>query len=336
MNEKWTVLLPEPIEAEARTLLENSGVLVVQAPDKSPETVGPLMANADAVVLRTGIRMSAELLAKGDRLKMVSRTGAGFDNVDVDAATARGVIVSSSIGANTTTVAEHALALIFSLYKQLPVLDRETRKGNFKVRYAYLSRDLRGKTLGVIGIGRIGSEIARACCDSFGMKVIAHDEFLPEKVKAELSSWVEFTSLDDLCARSDVITIHVPLTAGTRGLIGAARLALMKKDAVIVNTSRGGVIDENALADALNAGRLGGAGLDVFDEEPPKADNPMLSCERAILTPHAAALTQECVVRMAELGSQRVIDLMHGYLPENVANPAVLKLERWNALAKKS
>jgi len=336
MSTPWTVLLPEAIEEEARQLLEDSGARVVLSPDKSPATVAPLMADADAVVLRTGIKMTAELLALGKKLKMVSRTGAGFDNVDVAAATELGVIISSSLGANTTTVAEHALALILALYKQLPALDREMRKGNFKVRYAYLSRDLRGKTLGVIGIGRIGSEIAKACHDSFGMRVIAYDEFLPPAVKQSLSSWVDFVGLDELCTESDVITMHVPLTDGTRGLIGAAKLALMKKDAVIVNTSRGGVIDETALAEALNAGKLGGAGLDVFEEEPPARDNPLLSCEKAILTPHAAALTQECVVRMAVLGAQRVIDLMQGYLPENVANPEVLKQKRWENLARKA
>ena len=336
MSKVWTVLLPEPIEAEAKHLLEESGARVIQSPDKSPATVGPLMAEADAVVLRTGIKMSADLMALGTSLKMISRTGAGFDNVDVKAATEAGVIVSSSLGANTTTVAEHALALIFSLYKQLPTLDREMRKGNFKVRYSYLPRDLRGKTLGVIGIGRIGTEIAKACHDSFGMNVVAFDEFLPAPVKVALSSWVDFVALDELCAASDVITMHVPLTEGTRGLINAERLALMKKDAIIVNTSRGGVIDENALAEALNAGNLGGAGLDVFEDEPPKADNPLLTCDKAILTPHAAALTQECVVRMAVLGSQRVIDLMNGFLPDNIANPDVMKQERWKYLIKKA
>jgi D-3-phosphoglycerate dehydrogenase len=335
MSKPWTVLLPEPIEAEARQLLEDSGARVILSPDKSPATVAPLMAEADAVVLRTGIKMSADLVALGTTLKTISRTGAGFDNVDVKAATEHGVIVSSSLGANTTTVAEHALALIFSLYKQLPTLDREMRKGNFKVRYDYLSRDLRGKTLGVIGIGRIGTEIAKACHDSFGMKVVAFDEYLPDAVKAKLSSWVDFVALDGLCAVSDVITMHVPLTDGTRGLINAQRLSLMKKDAIIVNTSRGGVIDEKALAEALNAGNLGGAGLDVFEDEPPKADNPLLACDKAILTPHAAALTQECVVRMAVLGAQRVIDMMNGFVPDNIANPEVLKQERWKGLSKK-
>lgn len=336
MKDQWTVLLPEPIESEALQLLEESGARVVRASDKNPATVAPLMADADAVVLRTGIKMTSELMERGGRLKTISRTGAGFDNVDVSAATSRAVIVTSSLGANTSTVAEHALALIFSLYKQLPALDRETRKGNFKVRYSYLSRDLRGKTLGVIGFGRIGSEIAKACCNSFGMKVIAHDEYLPEHVVRDLSPWVEFMGLDELCTRADIMTMHVPLTEGTRSLIGAPRLALMKKDAVIINTSRGGVIDEKALAEALNSGRLGGAGLDVFEDEPPKLDNPLFTCENAILTPHAAALTQECVVRMAVLGVKRVIDLMNGFQPENIANPEVLKLDQWKGLIRKT
>ena len=336
MNEQWTVLLPEPIEEEAKQLLIDSGLKVVQSPGKDPAVVGPLMADADAVVLRTGIKMTPELIAQGKKLKTISRTGAGFDNVDLKAATEHGVIVSSSLGVNTTTVAEHALALIFALYKQLPTLDRETRKGNFKIRYAYLPKDLRGKTLGVIGCGRIGQTIAKACYDSFGMKIVGYDEFLPPAVQKNLSSWIEFVDLGELCRRSDLITMHVPLTDGTRNLINAERLSLMKKDAVIVNTSRGGVIDEVALAAALKAGKLGGAGLDVFDDEPPKADNPLLDCDNALLTPHAAALTTECVVRMAVAGSQRVIDMAAGFNPGNIANPEVLSLERWKGLKAKN
>lgn len=336
MNKPWTVLLPEPIEQEARQLLAAAGLNIVLAPDKNPATVAPHMADADAVVLRTGIKMTAELMAGAPKLKTISRTGAGFDNIDVKAATERGIIVSSSLGANTTTVAEHALALIFALFKALPALDKAMRQGNFKARYDYLGRDLRGKTLGVVGFGRIGSEIAKACRDSFGMKIIAHDEYLPEAVVKTLSSWVDFLSLKELCSQADIITMHVPLTETTKGLIDAEKIALMKKDAVIVNTSRGGIIDEKALAEALNSGRLGGAGLDVFEDEPPKPDNPLLGCEKAILTPHSAALTQECVVRMAVLGAQRVIDLMRGISPDNIANPEVLRQERWKDLRSKA
>lgn len=337
MSAPWTVLLPEPIEREAKKMLEDAGLRVVQSPDRNPATVAPLMEEADAVVLRTGIKMTADLIAKGKKLKTISRTGAGFDNVDLAAATSRGVIVTSSLGPNTTTVVEHACAMMFSLYKQLPALDRETRAGNFKIRYAYLPRDMRGKTLGVIGFGRIGSGIAKACHDSFGMRVVAFDEYLPEAARGTFSSWVTFVpKLDELCTAADIITIHLPLTAETKGLISAERLALMKSDAVIVNTSRGGIIDEKALAEALESGKIGGAGLDVFEDEPPAVDHPLLACKNAIFTPHAAALTKECVVRMAVQGCERVIEMSKGHMPGNVANPEVLKAERWKALPRNS
>ncbi len=333
-GERHVVLLPEPIEEEARGLLEKAGLEVVQSPDPKPETVKPLMARAEAVVLRTGIRMSADLIEAGDRLGAISRTGAGFDNVDVAAATRRGVIVTSSIGANTHTVAEHTLALILAAAKALPALDRETRAGNWKARHSYLPRDLRGSVLGAIGFGRIGQEVAKACADVLGMTVIAHDAYLPEPAKKAHSGWVTFCGLEELLARADVVTIHVPLTPDTKGLLDAGRIAGMKRGAIVVNTSRGGIIDEKALADALADGRLGGAGIDVFAKEPPAADNPLLSAPRAILTPHAAALTRECTVRMAVLAAERVIAQFDGKVPDNVANPEVLADPRWLSLAR--
>jgi D-3-phosphoglycerate dehydrogenase / 2-oxoglutarate reductase len=333
--ERHVVLLPEPIEEEARRLLEDAGLEIVQSPDPKPDTVKPLVERADAVVLRTGIRMSADLIERGAKLGAISRTGAGFDNVDVEAATRRGVIVTSSIGANTHTVAEHTLALILAAAKALPALDRETRAGNWKARHSSLTRDLRGSVLGAIGFGRIGQEVARACAEVFGMTVIAHDAFLPDAAKQACSSWVRFCRLEELLERADVVTIHVPLTPDTKGLLSAARIARMKPGAIVVNTSRGGIIDEAALAAALADGRLGGAGIDVFEKEPPAADNPLLSAPRAILTPHAAALTRECTVRMAVLAVQRVLDQFAGLVPDNVANPEVLAIERWRALKKK-
>ena len=327
-----TVLLPEPIEDEARELLQAGGARIIQSPDAKPETVAPLMEQADAVVLRTGIKMTAELMTHGSRLATISRTGAGFDNVDVEAATRQGVIVTSSIGANTHTVAEHTLALIMALAKSLLVLDRETRQGNFRVRYKYLPRDLREMVLGTVGFGRIGREVAQACSTVFGMKVLAYDDYLPREARERDRSWVRFCSLEELLRGADIVSVHVPLTRETEGLIDAARIAQMKVGALIVNTSRGGVIDEKALATALAEGRLGGAGIDVFDREPPDAENPLLGSPAAILTPHAAALTRECVVRMAVLGAQRVLDLFEGFVPENVANPEVLHQDRWRNL----
>jgi phosphoglycerate dehydrogenase-like enzyme len=167
------------------------------------------------------------------------------------------------------------------------------------------------------------------------MRVAAHDDYLPEAARREVQGWVEFAGLEEVCRRADVLTIHVPMTGETRGLIDRRLLAVMKREACIVNTSRGGVIREADLADALRSGAIAGAGLDVFEEEPPPPDHPLHGFENVILTPHAAALTRECVVRMAVLGAQRVLDVFQGFVPENVANPDVLALERWKHLKRR-
>jgi len=330
-----TVLLPEPIEDEARKLLEERGVSILQSQSTKPEAVRPLLEMADAVVLRTGIRMSAELIECGSRLAAISRTGAGFDNVDTDSATRMGVIVSSSVGANTYTVAEHTLALILALAKQLQALDRETRAGNFRIRYSYLPRDLRGATLGTIGFGRIGREVAHKCATALGMKVLAFDTYISDAAMERDRSWVKFCGLEELLESADVVTIHIPLTAETKGLLDSQRIARMRKGALIVNTSRGGIVDEGSLADALARGNLGGAGIDVFEQEPPPTSNPLLAAPAAILTPHAAALTEECVRRMAVLAVERVLDQFDGFIPENVANPEVLTSPRWSNLRRR-
>ena len=175
MTKKKIVLLPQPIEAEAVQVLEKGNAHLLTASEPKPEIVGPLMKEAQAIVLRTGIKMTRELLAYPNELMMISRTGAGVDNVDIPAATEKGIIVTSSIGVNTTSVVEHALALILALYKQLFLMDGEVRKGNFAIRYKNCPTDLRDKTLGIVGFGRIGSSIAQACHTVFAMKVLAYD-----------------------------------------------------------------------------------------------------------------------------------------------------------------
>lgn len=336
MAESMKVLLPQPIEAEAVAVLEENGMHWIAASEPKPEIVGPLMNGVQAIILRTGIRITRELLAYPNDLLTISRTGAGVDNIDLTAATEKGVIVTSSIGVNTRSVAEHALSLMLALFKQLFLMDGEVRKGNFSIRYRNCPADLRGKTVGVVGFGRIGSEIARACQSAFAMKVLAFDLFLSDRQKAACRDWVTFTDLPDLCNRSDVISIHTPLTKDTEGMCDRAFFSNMKRTAFIINTSRGGVIDEPDLIRALKEGVIAGAGLDVFEHEPIQPGNELLSLKNVILTPHTAALTEECVNRMAVAGAERVVDLFHGFIPENVANPEVLSLARWKNLRAKT
>jgi D-3-phosphoglycerate dehydrogenase / 2-oxoglutarate reductase len=324
------VLLPQKIEPEAVRLLEQHGCVIIAAADPKIETVMPLMKDADGIILRTGIVMSAPLLASAGKLQIIARTGGGVDNVDLAAATQRGIIVTSNLGVNTISVVEHALALMLALSKRLRDLDRAVRQDNFQIRYQNLPGDLHGKTLGLIGFGRIGSELARVCRELFAMQIMAFDPYLPDSVKSKHNGKVSFVELADLLAGADVISIHVPLTDSTRNLLDLPRLKSMKPGAILINTSRGGIVDETALAQVLKADHLTGAGLDVFASEPVSMDHPLLKLDNVILTPHSAALTRECVVRMAVEAARCVLAVFSGRRPPNVANEAVLNQARWN------
>jgi D-3-phosphoglycerate dehydrogenase len=230
---------------------------------------------------------------------------------------------------------EHCLALLLALSKQLLVLDRETRRGNFAIRYRNLPRDLQDGRLGVVGFGRIGSLFAEKCHRLFSMRIIACDPLLPQERKKEYTDWVTFTTLDKVCREADALTVHVPANADTRGMIGHDQFRRMKPHALLINASRGGVVNEGDLIIALQEGVIGGAGLDVFEKEPVGTDSPLLGMDNVVLTPHAAALTEECVVRMAVSAAQRVIDVFNGFLPDNVANPEVIEQQRWRHLKPK-
>ncbi len=327
------VLLPQPIESEAVKALEKAGCEIVTAPDPSPETVKPLLPGVHGIVLRTGIKITPEILSCADDLEIVARTGGGLDNVDVRAASEQGVVVTSNLGVNTSSVVEQVLAFALALSKRLPLMDREVRKGNFAIRYRNLPRDMRGKTLGVIGFGRIGSELGRCCRKIFGMEILAHDPFLPGDVKDGCEDWVRFPGLRELCENSDIISVHVPLTDQTRNMIGEEELSWMKPHTILINTSRGSLIDEGALYQVLRNEKILGAGLDVFSSEPVPQDHPLLQLDNILLTPHSAALTHECVIRMATEATRCVIDLFEGRRPQNVANPQVLELDKWKHLS---
>jgi D-3-phosphoglycerate dehydrogenase len=214
-------------------------------------------------------------------------------------------------------------------------MDHEVRNNNFGIRYKNIPSDLQDKTLGLIGFGRIGSLLARACNTIFNMKVVAFDEYLPDAVKAEYKDWVRFASADEVADAADAISVHIPLTAETRHMFNAAFFKRMKKTAFFVNTSRGGVVNEPDLIAALKSGEIAGAGLDVFEHEPIEPGNELLTLPNVILTPHTAALTSECVLRMAVSGAERVVEVFNGVIPGNIANPKVLEHPRWKARAGK-
>ena len=330
--ENMNVLLPQPIEMEAISFLEKKNCIVTTAPDPRPETILPLMDDTHGLILRTGITINRELIAAADELMVISRTGGGLDNVDVAAASEKGIIVTSNLGVNTISVAEHVLSMMLALSKRLSTMDHAMRSGNFGIRYQNLPRDIYGKTIGLLGFGRIGCELGKICRQAFDMQVLAYDPYLTDEKKAECTLWVKFVGLEELLAHSDVISIHVPLTDQTRHLVDETEFSLMKPDAILINASRGGVVNEAALVKALQNNQIAGAGLDVFSEEPVPADNPLLKLDNVILTPHTAALTRECVTRMATEAAKCVLDVFAGREPQNVANPKVLESGRWKCL----
>ena len=328
------VLLPQPIEQEAVAVLRAANVEIVTAPDKRTETVALLLKGVQGVILRTGVFFSKELMSQADGLQVISRTGAGVDNVDVTAATQMGVLVTVVPGANTRSVVEHALTLIMSLMKQIPLMDREVRRDNFAIRFKNLPRDLNGKTLGLVGLGRIGAELARICRQAFDMHILAYDPYVVPETKAAVKAWVEFCNLERLFREADVISLHVPFSPETQKMIGTQQLSWMKPDAFLVNTSRGGVIDEAALVQCLKERKIAGAGLDVFAREPLPEDSPLKGLDNVILTPHTAALTRECVIRVAVEAAQSTLAVFRGRKPDGLVNPEVLTQPRWQGFPK--
>ncbi len=284
-----------------------------------------LEACRDAVCLQIGtwMKVTEEFLAQCPKMKVISRTGVGVDNVDVDAASRRGIMVLNTPHANTLSVAEHTLALIMALSKQLFVLDAHVRDGDFQIRRKYLPADLSGKTLGLIGYGNIGQAVAAKAYAAFYMNVLAFDPFV-QSVEPYVSM---LTTIEDVVSNSDFVSIHLPLLTQTRNLFNAALFAQMKQGAFLVNTSRGGIVDEDALCDALQKGTLAGAALDVFEHEPPALDSALFSAKNLILTPHSAALTRECVLRVAETSAEGIIDFLEGRQPKFVCNKKSLHNE---------
>lgn len=312
------VLLSKAIHPEAMKVLQGKVDLSV-LPDSTVETARKMVADVDGVILRTNIAFTRELICAARACRIISRTGVGVDNVDIAAATEKGIMVCNTPGVNTVSVAEHTVALILGLAKQLSVFDKAVRAGNWKMRNANKAVDVEGKTLGLIGVGRIGSEVARKCRLAFGMTVIGFDPFVD---RAEGIRF--YASPEEVFREADFISVHVPYSEKTHHLVNGKLLHLMKPDAVLINTSRGAIVDEAALAECLSKGVFAGAGLDVLEEEPPAGGNPLFALDNVILTPHAAALSRECEMKVAIEAARAIVDFAAGREPANVFNRAEL------------
>jgi len=261
----------------------------------------------------------AALISRAPNLLAACSTGAGFDVIDVEACTAAGVIVCHQSGTNKEAVAEHALGLMLALSKKMMPADRAMRRAAGLDRYAMTGNDILGKTLGLVGIGAIGTRLAELCRGLFRMEVLAFDPHLDAATIAARGA--EKVTMEELLGRADFVSVHCPRDATTLGLIGAAQFARMKPSAFFIQTARGGIHDEVALAQALAEGRIAGAGVDVFLKEPPPPDHPLLAFDNVIATPHTAGITQEALHEMARAAAEQWIAIFHGEVPPRLVNP---------------
>jgi D-3-phosphoglycerate dehydrogenase len=316
------VLVVQPIHESGIRLLKKE-VEVILARDPSVETVRKEIKGIHAVIVRTA-PFTREIIECADKLEVIGRHGVGVDSIDIKAASERGIPVVHTPNANMVSVAEHTIGFILALAKRLVISDKATRQGNFAIREEFAASDLEGKTLGIVGAGRVGSTLAKKCKAAFNMRLLAYDPYL----SAEKAKEIEVSlcdSLAELLKESDFVSIHVPLTKDTEGLMGEKELKLMKPTAFLINVGRGRIVDEKALAKALKEKWIAGAASDVFSQEPPDPDNPLLKVESIILSPHMAALTKECVIRMATGAAQGVLDVLRGNKAKYVANLDLLE-----------
>lgn len=310
------ILLTQPLHPEAVKLVKGRAEIVL-SPAFEDEVVREHVAGVEGMVVRGVTILSRETIFAAESLKAIARTGVGYDNVDVKAASERGIAVCITPEANKTSVAEHAFALLLSLAKRIPQMDEASKNGGWKARFSLPTFDLMGKTMGIVGIGRIGREVAKFAA-TFGMKVVAYDPFVtaaPPDLQVSMAA-----DLEQLCREVDVLSVHVPLSDETRSLIDSRLLGLMKPTSVVINTARGGIVDEPALIEALDNGTIAAAAVDVFTQEPIPSDFPLLKAKNLIVTPHSAALTDECNFRMSRDALESVLAALNGKEPQFVVN----------------
>ena len=307
MAQPTVLVTAQHLVPEAQQILHDAGARIefMAEPITEATLVARLTAGpVDAIVLRGSKPFTAPVLAAARGLRIIAKNGAGVDSVDLDEAARRGIAVAVAAGANADAVAEHAVALMLALIRDLHKLDRKLRAGGWEGT-SWLGRDFRGSTVGIVGYGSIGRSTARLAA-ALGANVVV----LPGVGTAE--GFENEHDLHRLLARVDILSLHCPLTDDTRGMIGRRELALMKPGSLIVNTARGPVIDEPALIEALKSGHIGGAGLDTFETEPLPGDSPLLALENVILTPHVAGVTRNAALQVATITARNVVDALAG------------------------
>ncbi len=313
------VLIIEPIHEEGVKLLEQEvEVKIASSIDKN--TIIKEGKDCSGLLIRTS-NLPGEVIKGLPKLQVIGRHGAGVDNIDIKAATSQEVLIVNAPEANYDSVAEHVVTLMLGMAKNLLVMDKNVRNGNFGIRNNILGQEIKGKTIGILGLGKIGISLAKKI-KSFDVNIIAYDPYVK---KSDVSKYgIEMVDDTDIIYRkSDFITLHVPLTEKTENMIGEEEFKKMKSDAFLINTSRGPVVDENALYEALKNDVIKGAGIDVYSQEPPENNNPLFELENLILSPHNAALTEEAMVNMATHVAQGMIDFYRNRKPKYIVNPSI-------------
>ena len=314
------ILVADEVSDEGLEPLRSTGFLVEKKTGLSASELVAELANRDGLIVRSETKVTADVMNGATTLRVIGRAGVGVDNIDVPAATARGIIVMNAPDGNTITTAEHTIALLVALARNVPQANSSVKAAQWE-RKKFIGAELRGKTLGIIGLGRIGRAVAQRAA-ALGMKIVAHDPFLAANQAHDFE--IQIGSFDQVLAGADFLTVHTPLTNETRGLINRAAFARMKTGARVINCARGGLIDERALYDAIAAGKIAGAALDVFEQEPPPPDHPLLSLESVIVTPHLGASTAEAQHAVAVTVAEQMRDyLLTGALRGAVNMPAL-------------
>lgn len=330
------VLVSDPIAPEGIEILKKVADVDVKT-GLSKEELAAIIGDYDALAVRSETKVTGDILAQAKKLKIIGRAGVGVDNIDVETATKRGILVVNSPEGNTLAAAELTVAMLLALARSIPQADQSLRGGRWD-RKKFMGSEVYNKTLGVIGLGKIGREVAKRL-QAFGMNVLGYDPYLkPEQAEA---LGIKLADLDTLYKESDYITVHVPKTKETAGMINAEKIALMKPTVRLINVARGGIIDETALADAAKSGRIGGAAVDVFSVEPAASDNPLLGVPNIITTPHLGASTEEAQVNVAIDIAEQIVDVLQGKPARAAVNmpsvaPDVLaRIEPYLTLAEK-
>ena len=318
--DRGKVIITEPIHSAGLDILKRETELVY-LPDEPDRQLSEVVADAQGLGVRV-TRVTGEIIAGAPKLKVIGKHGVGYDNIDVAAATARGIVVINTPEANKMSVSEHILSLMFCLANKICVANADLRSGNFRAREDYTGIELEGKTIGVVGLGRIGSETTRRCRSGLGMTVISYDPYVSAE-KFESAGCARADTLGQLLEKVDFVALCVPLTSETAGMIGAREISRMKPDAYLINTARGGIVDEAALYRSLADGKIAAAAMDVFVKEPPTVEHPLLSLDNFIATPHVGGATKEAMRRMATGMAEEILRVLRGGRPLNPVNPEV-------------